>query len=71
MTESATKLLSLDREEMSELEKQLFLKDLKRVTDEYFETEGETSIEVTRSDSGFLVCVLLTARRIKSVKKPQ
>ncbi|MDE6598032.1 MAG: hypothetical protein K2K60_05290 [Clostridia bacterium] len=71
MTESATRILSLDREEMSELEKELFLKDLKRVTDEYFETEGKASIEVTRSDNGFLVCVLLTARRIKSVKKPQ
>ena len=71
MTESAARVLSLDREEMSELEKELFLKDLKRVTDEYFETDGKASIEVTRSDNGFLVCVLLTARRIKSVKKPQ
>ena len=71
MTETATRIISLDREEMSELEKELFLKDLKRVTDEYFETDGKASIEVTRSDGGFLVCVLLTARRIKSVKKPQ
>ncbi len=71
MTENVTRILSLDRDDMSEIEKEMFLKDLKRVTDEYFETEGEASVDVTRSDNGFLVCVLLTARRIKSVKTPQ
>ena len=70
MTENMTRIISLDREDMSELERELFLKDLKRVTDEYFESEGEASLEVTRGEEGFLICVLMTARRIKSVKKP-
>lgn len=71
MTVGVNRILSLDREDMTDLERELFLKDLKRVADEYFETNGETTLEVTRADEGFLVCVLFTARRIKSVKKPQ
>lgn len=69
MTSTST-ILSLDREDMSETERALFLKDLKRLTDEYFESDGETTLEVTRTDGGFLVCVLFTARRIKSIKSP-
>ena len=68
---SVSRLISLDREDMTDLERELFLKDLKRVYDEYFETDGNASLEVTRSDEGFLVCVLVTARRIKNVKRPQ
>ena len=63
-------ILSLDREDMSDFERELFLKDLQRVTDEYFECEN-ASLEVTRADDGFIVCVLFTARRIKNLKKPQ
>ena len=70
MTEVA-RLLSLDRDEMSELERELFLKDLKKIIDEYFESEGKASLEITRSDEGFIICLLFTARRIKNVKKPQ
>lgn len=68
---NANRLLSLDREDISELEKQLYLKDMSRVNDEYFECEGDATVEVTRADGGFLVCVIFTARRIKSVKRPQ
>lgn len=64
-------VLALDREEMSDLERELFLKDLKKVTDEYFECELEPSLEVTRADDGFLICIILSARRIKNIKKPQ
>lgn len=64
------RVLSLDRDEMSEIERELFLKDLKRVTDEYFESDKKADLEITRVDGGFLVCVLFTARRIKSIKKP-
>ncbi len=71
MTENLTRMITLDRDDISDLERELFLKDLRRVTDEYFETEGDASLEVTRSDEGFLVCILLTARRIKTLKKPQ
>lgn len=70
MTQNVTTMISLDRDDMSEYDRELFLTDLKRITDEYFETEGKASVEVTRTDEGFLVCVLITARRIKSVKSP-
>ena len=70
MNSSVNKLLSLDREEMTELERELFLKDLKRVTDEYFESDGLPSLEITRAEGGSVVCLLVTARRIKNVKKP-
>lgn len=65
------RILALDREEMSELERELFLKDLKRLTDEYFEADSAPSLEVTRSDDGFLICIIMSARRIKNIKKPQ
>lgn len=71
MTESLSRIISLDRDDMSDLERELFLKDLKRVTDEYFESSGAATLEVTRTDDGFLICVLMSARRIKSLKKPQ
>lgn len=67
---SVTKLISLDRDDMSEFERSLFLKDFKRVADEYFECDGEATLEVTRADEGFLVCIIFTSRRIKSVKQP-
>lgn len=65
------KILALDREDMSDFERELFLKDLKNVTDEYFESDDNASLEVTRSENGFLVCVIFTARRVKSLKKIQ
>ncbi len=71
MTGNMTRIISIDREDMSETERELFLKDLKKVTDEYFECEGDTSLEVTRGEEGFLICVLMSVRRIKSVKTPQ
>ncbi len=64
----ASKMLSLDREEMSSFERSLFLKDLKRVAEEYFECDGEASMEMTRTEDGFLVCVIFPARRVKGVK---
>ena len=70
MTDKINSILSLDRDDMSDLERELFLNDFKRVADEYFECGG-ASLEITRSDEGFIVCVLFSARRIKSIKKPQ
>ena len=64
-------MLSLDRDDMSDFERELFLSDIKKVTDEYFECEGNSSLEITRTDEGFLVCMFMTARRIKKLKKPQ
>ncbi len=66
----ANRILALDREDMSDFERNLFLKDLKKVTEEYFEINGDATLEVTRADGGFLVCVIFTARRIKTLKNP-
>lgn len=63
------RVLSLDREDMNELDRQLYLKDISRVNGEYFECEGEPTLEITRADEGFLVCTIFTARRVKSVKR--
>ena len=71
MNSELSRILSLDRDDMSDFERELFLSDIKKVTDEYFESNGDTSLEITRTDEGFLVCMFLTARRIKNVKKPQ
>ena len=65
------RILSLDRDDMSDFERELFLTDIKKVTDEYFESDGNSSLEITRTDDGFLICTFMTARRIKNVKKPQ
>lgn len=65
---SVNRIISLDRDDMSDLERELFLCDLKKITDEYFESDKKPSLEVTRTDDGFLICVLITAQRIKSVK---
>lgn len=64
------KEIILERDDMSDFERGLFLKDLKKVTDEYFEADGAASLEVTRTEEGFLVCVIFSARRIKTVKRP-
>lgn len=63
-------VLTLDREDMTETEKKLFLKDLKWVLEEYFELSGEVGLELTRDKNGFLGCVLFSARRIKTIKTP-
>ena len=68
---NANKVIALDREDMTDFARSLFLKDVKRVAEEYFECDGDLSLEITRSDGGFLVCVLFSTRRVKSVKPPQ
>lgn len=67
---NTVKLLAIDREDMTDLERELFLKDLKTVTEEYFEVDGATDLEITRTEKGFVVCVLFAAHRIKNVKSP-
>ena len=71
MNGALNRILSLDRDDMSDFERELFLSDIKKVTDEYFEIDGNSSLEITRTDEGFLICMFMTARRIKNVKKPQ
>ena len=60
----------LDRDDMSDFERGLYLKDMQRVNEEYFECDGAPSLEITRTENGFLVCVIFSARRIKSLKHP-
>lgn len=67
---SVTKLLALDREDITDLERELFLKDFKRVADEYFEVDGVYDLDVTRTEDGFLVCLIFNARRIKTIRRP-
>ncbi len=64
---SVIKLTPLERENITETEKTLFLNDFKRVALEYFECNGEPSVDLTRTDEGFSVCVIFSARRIKKV----
>lgn len=61
--------ISLEREEISDVERELFLSDIRKVAEEYFEFNDSPSLEITRSDDGFIVCLLFTARRVKSIKK--
>ncbi len=65
---TANNAFTLEREDISDVERALFLKDLKKVTREYFEGGDDATLEITRTENGFLVCVLFTARRVKSVK---
>lgn len=60
----------LDRDDMSDFEREIYLRDLKKINEEYFECDGEAALEVTRTEEGFLVCVIFNARRIKSLKHP-
>lgn len=71
MNGQLNRILSLDRDDMSDFERELFLSDIKKVTDEYFESDEKPSLEITRTDEGFLICLFMSARRIKNVKKPQ
>lgn len=63
------RMLSFDREDMTDLERELFLKDFKRIAEEYFEPESGFDLEITRSEDGFLVCVIFGARRIKNLRR--
>lgn len=58
-------------DEMTDEEKELFLLDLKKVCAEYFEADDRYSLDVTRTEKGFSVCVIFDAARIKKFKKPR
>ena len=62
---------ALEREIMTETERGLFRRDVMRVAEEYFETEGDAEAEITRTENGFSVCILFKARRIKKIWSPQ
>ncbi len=64
-------LVSLDREIMTETERGLFKRDIMKVAWEYFETDGEADVDITKTPNGLSVCVLFKARRIKKIWSPQ
>ncbi len=66
-----TENILIDREQMTDEEKELFLSDLKGVCAEYFETDDKYSMDVTRTKQGFSVCIIFDAARIKKFKKPR
>lgn len=61
----------LEREQMTDEEKQLFLVDLKTVCGDYFEADAKYSMDVTPTENGFSVCIIFDAARIKKFKKPR
>lgn len=60
-----------DREIMTDEEKELFVADLKNVCREYFDNDEKYSMDVTRTEKGFSVCIIFDAVRIKKFKKPR
>lgn len=64
-----TGLPVFDREEMTEGEKQLFLRDFAAVYGEYFEGDGRPDMNITRTADGFSVCIIFSARRIKRFRR--
>lgn len=66
-----TNAIVFDREIMTETERSLLRRDVMRVAEEYFETEGDGELDITRTDDGFSVCLIFRARRIKKAHSPQ
>ncbi len=60
-----------DRGEMTEEEKELFICDFRKVCTEYFETDGKFTLDVAPNGSGYSVCIIFDAHRIKRFKKPR
>ncbi len=60
-----------DRDLFTEEEKQLFLNDLKNVCSEYFDGDGKYSLDLTRTEKGYSVCIVFDAVRVKKFKKPR
>lgn len=64
-------LFVADREQITDEERELFIADLKATCGEYFETGEKFSLDVTKTEKGFSVCVIFDAVRIKKFKRPR
>ena len=64
-------LIMPEKEEMTDDEKQLFLADVKRVCEEYFEADGKYSFDIAKTENGFSACIVFDARRVRKFKKPR
>ncbi len=60
------RLLERDKEEMTSETKAAALREFCRVANEYFETEGDVTLAVSRERSGFSVSVTFRAGRVKN-----
>ncbi len=61
----------VEKEQLTDEEKELFLTDLKTVCSEYFEADTRYAVDVTRTEKGFSVCVIFDAARIKKFRRPR
>lgn len=68
---NVNELLALERQGMTEKDKELFLHDIQAVISEYMEIDKNATIDVARTEIGFSICILFTARRIKNVRIAQ
>ena len=64
-------LILPEKEEMTDDEKALFLADVKRVCEEYFEADGKYSFDIAKTENGFSACIVFDARRVRKFKKPR
>ncbi|MCD7728772.1 MAG: hypothetical protein LUI60_02525 [Clostridia bacterium] len=71
MKNKIKKPLLADREIMTEAERELLIRDLTTVAEEYFEPDGKAHLDITRTESGLSVCLIFSARRIKKLWRPQ
>lgn len=60
------RMLEQDKEELNEPSRLAAVKDFTRVTDEYFEREGEPHLKLERDKRGFTVTLMFRARRVKN-----
>lgn len=59
---------AIERQIMTEAERDLLKRDMMRVAEEYFETDGEPDVDITSTQNGYSVCLVFGARRIKYIK---
>lgn len=64
-------LILPEKEEMTDEEKNLFLADVRRVCEEYFEADGKYTFDLAKMENGFSGCIVFDARRVRKFKKPR
>ena len=64
-------LILPEKEEMTDEEKTLFLMDIKRVCEEYFEADGKYTFDLAKTEKGFSACIIFDALRVRKFKKPR
>ncbi len=70
MNDNLLNLITLDRDNISQGQRDLLLRDLSEVIDEHLERTSRIVLDITKTEKGFSVCILLEASRIRESKKP-